>query len=200
MTDPVTYDVSTPEGLAHRTADTTDRRIPARFRAAVASDPSVLAWCEAFARGEVSASLLILGPTGVGKTYQAYGAIRHLAALGISVHWEATTAPDLYAELRPRDGHDPEAAFSRFVTAGLLMIDDIGAAKASEWTEEVNYRITSYRHDRLLPMILTSNLPAMAKPGRPSLAAALGERVMSRISGMCEYAVLTGPDRRRSQP
>jgi DNA replication protein DnaC len=199
MTEPAIYDVSTREGFLQRAAATTDHRIPVRFRDALATDPDVLAWCDAYA-SEPRRSLLILGPTGVGKTWQAFGALRVLAANGVPVRWEATTAPDLYARLRPRADADSEAEFRRFASAELLLIDDIGAAKASEWTEEVNYRLLNHRYNGALPVLLTSNLPAaLQRDGRPSLAAALGERVMSRITGMCDYVVLKGTDRRRSE-
>lgn len=194
MTDQ-TYDLTSREGFLQRTGETTDRRIPVRFREAATDDKDVLAWCEAF--GPDSPSLLIIGPTGSGKTHAAYAAIRVLAAQGIPVKWDALTAPDLYARLRPRDGIDTEGVFQGIASAELLMLDDLGAAKASEWTEEVNYRLVNFRYDRSLPMILTSNLPVIAAAGKPSLSAALGERVMSRLSGMCQYVTLRGPDRRR---
>lgn len=190
------YDLRTREGYLQRTAETTDRRIPAMFRDATTGNADVLAWCDAFAPG--CKSLLILGPTGVGKTHAAYAAIRALAARGVAVDWQALTAPDLYARLRPRDGVDSEGEFQAIANCDLLVIDDLGAAKASEWTEEVNYRLVNWRHDRGLPVIVTSNLPAVAPAGKPSLAVAVGERVMSRLAGMCQYVTLRGADRRRS--
>lgn len=190
------YDLTTREGFLQRVTETTDRRIPVKFRDAETDRPDVLAWCETF--GPSSPSLLILGPTGVGKTHTAYAALRVLAARGVPVRWQALTAPDLYARLRPRDGADTEGEFRQIADAELLMIDDLGAAKASEWTEEVNYRLVNHRHDRSLPMLMTSNLPAIAERGKPSLATALGERVMSRITGMSQYVILRGSDRRRA--
>jgi DNA replication protein DnaC len=189
------YDVTTREGFLQRTVETTDRRVPQRFRGGTArGNADLTAWCEAFAPG--CRSVLILGPTGVGKTYLAYGAIRDLAARGVSVKWLALTAPDMYARLRPRDGIDGEGEFQTIATAEMLLLDDLGAAKATEWTEEVNYRLVNYRYDRGLPMLITSNLPAVAADGRPSLKASLGERVMSRLTEMCQYVILRGPDRR----
>src|ERR1035441_8653931 len=164
------YDVTTREGFLQRTVETTDRRVPQRFRGGTArGNADLTAWCEAFAPG--CQSVLILGPTGVGKTYLAYGAIRDLAARGVSVKWLALTAPDMYARLRPRDGIDGEGEFQTIATAEMLLLDDLGAAKATEWTEEVNYRLVNYRYDRGLPMLITSNLPAVAADGRPSLKA-----------------------------
>ena len=190
-TQPAEYDVSTREGFLRRAIDVTDRRIPPRFRRAMADDPEVVAWCDGF--GDATRSLLIVGRTGVGKTYQSFGALRYLAAHGTSVDWEAATAPDLYARLRPREGVDTEAEFARFATAQLLVLDDLGAAKTSEWTEEVTYRLINHRYDAMSPCLITSNVPV------DELRTALGDRVASRLVEMCQRVHLRGSDRRRTQ-
>jgi DNA replication protein DnaC len=187
----VTYDVSTREGFLHRAVEVTDRRIPPRFKDAMASDPDVLAWCERFT--DKPGSLLIVGITGVGKTYQAFGALRWLAANGILVDWETASAPDLYARLRPREGVDTEAEFARFANCGLLVLDDLGAAKGSEWTEEVTYRLIGHRYDAMSPCLITSNVPTA------ELGKAVGDRVASRLTEMCQRVHLRGSDRRRTQ-
>lgn len=137
-------------------------------------------------------SLLLLGPTGVGKTHQAYGAVRQLAVSGVSVTWVATSSADLYAALRPRNGVDTETEFRRYAHARLLLVDDLGAAKSSEWTEEINFRLVNHRYENQLPTLMTSNvLPKQ-------LADRLGDRVASRLTEMCDRAVITGTDRRRT--
>lgn len=186
----MTYDLTTLEGIRQRDVEMTNRRIPARYRDALATHPDVAAWCENFGPG--CPSLLILGVTGSGKTWQAYGALRTLAATGIPVSWDAVTAPDLYARLRPRDGADPEGEMQRLMRAPLLMVDDLGAAKASEWTEEVNYRLISFRYNAMLPCLITSNVPVA------QMAERLGDRVASRLNEMCVRAPLRDKDRRRA--
>lgn len=188
---PAEYDVSTREGFLRRAAETTDRRIPPRYRHALASDPGVLAWCDTYPAN--TQSLLILGRTGVGKTYQAFGALRTLAQRGIAADWLATTAPDLYALLRPRDGADSETEFRRFADAALLVLDDLGAAKPSEWTEEITYRLIGHRYDAMTPCLITSNVPVA------DLRKVLGDRVASRLTEMCQRIVLRGNDRREPQ-
>ena len=195
------YDLTTREGFMRRTDEVTRRRIPERFRDAVATDPAVITWCDQLARAYTGGdplavtSLLITGPTGIGKTYQAYGAIRRIAASGVVIGWLASTVPDLYAALRPRPDTDGEAEFRRWAGVPLLLLDDLGAAKDSEWTEEILYRLVNYRSERLRPLIITSNLPRRNTPGRPSLQAVRSERVYSRLA---EYTPVTlkGRDRR----
>lgn len=136
-------------------------------------------------------SLLILGITGTGKTHQAYGAIRALAASGVQCSWLATTAADLYAALRPRPKVDAEQEFRRYADAKLLILDDLGAAKGTEWTEEINYRLINHRYEHKLPTLITSNvLPK-------DLREALGERVLSRLVEMAARVSMKGEDRRR---
>ncbi|MDI3402850.1 ATP-binding protein [Streptomyces cavernicola] len=178
-------------------------RIPARFRHAYAEHPDISAWVGEIARvgrpGPGGApgiaegpSLLIAGPTGTGKTYQAYGAVRALLAAGVRLRWQAVTAADLYANLRPRSGHDPERELYTLMRCPLLLLDDLGAAKASEWTEELTYRLINHRYEHLRPTLITTNLPIR------DLRSKLGDRVASRLAEMTDRVTLTGDDRRRS--
>ncbi|KJY17968.1 ATP-binding protein [Streptomyces sp. NRRL S-104] len=179
-----------------------DARIPPRYRQSLADHPQVAAWVDEVARAgrpgpsgtrgiAEGPSLLIVGPTGTGKTHQAYGAVRSLLAAGIRLRWEAVTAADLYARLRPRPGLDAERELHALARCPLLVLDDLGAAKGSEWTEELTYRLINYRYEYLRPTLLTTNLPI------PKLRTALGDRVASRLSEMTHRVILDGPDRRR---
>ncbi|MFI9201652.1 ATP-binding protein [Streptomyces sp. NPDC053048] len=179
------------------------KQIPRLYRDAVADHPRVAAWVHTIAgtaeAPNVSArrqvthgpSLLLVGRTGRGKTHAAYGAIRSLLGAGIDVRWHATTAADLYAEMRPRQGADPEWMLRRIIRIPVLLLDDLGAAKSSEWTEELTYRLINQRSIHQLPTLITSNLPTS------DLRAQIGDRVASRLTGMCEQVVFTGSDRRR---
>ncbi|MFG2224505.1 ATP-binding protein [Streptomyces sp. NPDC048644] len=179
-----------------------DARIPVRYRNALAEHPHVTAWVEEITRtgrpGPGGApgiahgpSLLIAGPTGTGKTHQAYGAVRSLLAAGVRLLWEATTAADLYASLRPRQGHDPERALWALGRCPLLILDDLGAAKTSEWTEELTYRLINRRYNDMLPTLVTTNLRIA------DLREAVGDRVASRLAEMTTRVILSGDDRRR---
>ncbi|MGY5054075.1 ATP-binding protein [Streptomyces sp. 900105755] len=181
-----------------------DARIPARYRRALADHPQITAWADQIARAgrpgpsgpgiAEGPSLLIAGPTGTGKTYQAYGAVRALLTRGVRLRWEATTSADLHARLRPRAGHDGERDLQTLARCPLLLLDDLGAAKTSEWTEELTYRLINHRYEHMLPTLITTNLPTA------ELRIALGDRVASRLAEMTERVILTGPDRRRTAP
>lgn len=172
-----------------------DLEFPPRYRTALADHPDVAAWVELFrADPSTAPSLLINGPTGTGKTHQAHGALRAAVTAGQRprIAWRAITAPDLYAALRPRQGVDTETEMQQWRNAGLLLLDDLGAAKSSEWTEEVTYRLIDHRYTHCLPSIFTTNVPTA------DLREHLGDRVASRLAEMCTRVTLTGADRRRA--
>ena len=75
-------------------------------------------------------------------------------------------------------------------------VDDLGSAKASEWVEEVTYRLINERYNACLPSVFTSNLPVRAD-GRDDLTGKLGERIASRLAQTTTVVPLVGPDRRR---
>lgn len=166
-------------------------RVPRRYTNAT-PDQTAHTWAKQVAANpDDTRSLLIVGPTGTGKTHYAYAVLRALAETGAGAIWTATTAADLYAALRPRAGRDSEAEFEKFTKAGVLFVDDLGAAKLTEWTEEVTYRLINHRYEQCLPGIYTSNVPPA------QLRDVLGERIASRLVEMCERVVLKGDDRRK---
>lgn len=170
-----------------------NNRVPRRY-ASVAPDTTARAWARSVATNPVDTrSLLVVGPTGTGKTHYAYGALRALADFGSGSAWLAYTAADLYAALRPRAGRDTEDEFERISDIAVLFVDDLAAAKLTEWTEEVTYRLINKRYEQCLPGIFTSNVPPA------QLRDALGERIASRLVEMCERVVLKGDDLRKGR-
>lgn len=202
------FDPHSPQNVARYTYLQVAGLVPFHYRDAVPSLPQVRAWIDGLIaaakeeqaeRGSPIASvthgpsLLLLGPTGVGKTHESYGTMRELAVSGVRCQWQVTTAADLYAALRPRHGVDSEAEFRRFRNASLLFVDDLGAErKPTEFTEEVNFRLINYRYEHHLPTVFTSNANATV------LRERLGDRVTSRLREMCQRIAMKGHDRRRA--
>ncbi|MEU7416745.1 ATP-binding protein [Streptomyces antibioticus] len=168
-----------------------ESKVPRRYISARPTDLAT-AWAHTVTTTpETTRSLLIIGPTGTGKTHYAYSVLRALAETGAALKWAAYTAADLYAQLRPRTGRDSEATFEQIVGADVLFVDDLAAAKLTEWTEEVTYRLINHRYEQCKPGIFTSNVPPA------QLRDALGERIASRLTEMCERVALKGDDRRK---
>jgi len=190
------------ETLEHA-AERVAKTVPVRYADATATVPEVAQWVRAVIEAAVEQcrggcvsvrtgpSLLVVGPTGTGKSHQAYGAIRALAVSGVRCVWRIAAAADIYASLRPRPNVDSEEVFDRLASAQLLVVDDLGAAKSSEWVEEINYRLINHRYEHQLPTLITTNvLPR-------DLGAGLGERVASRLVEMTSRVTIKGADRRR---
>ncbi len=192
---PATRQDDLAEFFRHRSQTACDQRFPARYREASLTHPEITAWANTYrANSRQAPWLLLLGPTGVGKTHHAYAALRAAVHQPAPVSWEALTAADLYANLRPRPNADTETDLTRYRTTGLLLIDDLGAAKPSEWTEEITYRILNTRYNQQLPVIATTNLSLN------DFKARLGDRITSRLAETCTRIVLAGTDRRRQPP
>ncbi|MFG3046304.1 ATP-binding protein [Streptomyces sp. NPDC048241] len=202
------FDPHSPQNIARYTYLRTAELVPFHYRTAVPELPELRAWIDTLVltareaqaeRGGPIASvvngpsLLLLGQTGVGKTYEVYGAMRELAITGVHAQWQATTSADLYAALRPRHGIDSEAEFRKYRDSPLLLVDDLGTErKPTEFTEEVNFRLINYRYERHMPTLITSNADA------GTLRERLGDRVTSRLREMCDRVAIKGNDRRRA--
>lgn len=169
-----------------------NRHVPLRF-ATAEPDETARNWAaRVVAAPHTTKSLLIVGPVGVGKTHRAFATLRAVADTGSTIRWQAYTAANLYAALRPRDDRRADSDYESIAHAPLLLIDDLGAAKLTEWAEEITYRLINDRYERCLPSILTTNVV----PGK--LGATVGDRVASRVAEMCDRITLKGDDRRKA--
>lgn len=181
--------------------------VPPRYRSAepAAFHPAITAWADQVAADPDEArSLLITGTTGTGKTHQAWAALRMIAeAAPARYEIIATTAADMYALLRPGGSDRGEKhELDRLARIPILLLDDLGSAKASEWVEETTYRLINERYNGQRPTIFTSNYPAVADRDEygmllgPGLDVILGDRIVSRLAEMTEVVDMVGADRR----
>lgn len=165
-----------------------DNAIPKRFREARLSDlddetaATLYEWAEA----EDDRNLILLGPVGTGKTHAAIAAARVRFDRGERIIFAPMV--EILEALRP--GGDGSTRTWR--TCRLLIIDDLGAEKPSEWTGEQLYSLVNRRWLERLPTIITSNLPA------DDLATNIDERVFSRLVDDALAVRLGGDDRRRA--
>ncbi len=180
-----------------------DNAFPRRYRDAHSEIADVLDWVKAYQHDPANApSLFLLGPTGTGKTWQGYAALRLAVTYPRPVRgvgyrcdaWKSSTHADLLASMRPNAKNDSEAVLAELRKLPLLLIDDLGVAKNSEWVEDVTYRLINGRYEQMMPSIFTSNLAV------EQLRDALGDRIASRLAETCTRVVLAGSDRRRAKP
>lgn len=174
--------------------------VPVRFRAPAELPGDVADWV---AKGGNAQGLYLAGQVGTGKTHTAWATVRAWCIATGTAPVDLggrggggrdvplvifTRLTDLLDDLRP--GDDTRQRVRDCQHARLLAIDDIGAEKPSEWTQERLYSVIDHRYANCLPLIVTSNLP----PSK--LGTQAGERVASRLAEMCAVVPMTGADRR----
>jgi DNA replication protein DnaC len=104
--------------------------------------------------------------------------------------------PDLL-DLLKRGFDDPEVAaegnavLESLKDCPLVLFDDIGAERPSQWQQERLLTLIGHRYDNELSTFFSSNLTI------PELTQQLGPRLKSRIEGMTVPLEYKGPDRRK---
>jgi DNA replication protein DnaC len=79
--------------------------------------------------------------------------------------------------------------------ADLLVLDDLGAEKTSEWVQETLGLVVNTRYNERRPTIFTTNLRNSGdRDDLLSMTVQLGERTRSRLLEMCHDVEMDGPD------
>lgn len=163
--------------------------MPTVFRRPGELHADAQAWVDALADGG-RANLALVGGTGSGKSWHAWHAAQAALEAGWDGRIEVVTADEFRARTAPGPGREHLAAIDWMRTADLLVLDDIGANRATDWWLESMYAVINHRSEWLLPTVLTSNVA--------NLRTVLEERLASRLVADVVTVVLSGPDRRRA--
>jgi DNA replication protein DnaC len=146
-----------------------------------------LSWLEG--RG----SFLISGPVGTGKTHLAIAAAR---ATGKQFLFFPVV--EVLDAMRP--GGDELITPARLAAVSVLVLDDLGAEKPTDWTADRLYSIINRRWLEYRPTIITTNLllGGTSSSNPAYLMGAVGERLYSRLADGSIGLRLSGADRRRA--
>jgi DNA replication protein DnaC len=122
--------------------------------------------------------LIFYGCTGCGKSHLAAAIANTVIQQEYSVRW--WTVPELYAEIRGTyHGNGSEAdILHECKNVSLLVLDDLGAEKPTEWTQQTVNTIINARIANKKPTVITTNLGIKEL----SQHGILDERTISRIS------------------
>lgn len=137
------------------------------------------------------AGLLFYGPVGTGKTFLAGCIANAVLAQGYRVRMTnfATIADELWSI------EDKAAYIDDLCKYSLLILDDLGVERKTEYMQEMVYKIVNARYIAGTPVIVTTNLT----PNELTQTADMGyARTYDRLLEKCLPIQVSGKSRRRA--
>ena len=185
-------------------------KIPERYKKVTSSD--IPKDVEKMLKKSLSENkgMYLFGNCGVGKTHISYAIYKHFldkkytqGKVGIEKNLDERTIsyhcdPEIRVYnwqkiiklLKDTIGKREDYVIDNFNPRGILVLDDAGAEKATDWTIENLYYLINDRYEKNLITIVTSNFSLK------ELAERIGDRIPSRIAEMCNVIKLSGKDKR----
>lgn len=152
----------------------------------VASD-----YCRTFSK-ENTKSIIIQGDTGTGKSFLAYSMARYIKDKGFTVLFidNVELLSIIKASFNKKNDTTEEDLMRLISEVDLLVLDDVGANKNTDWASEKLYEITNKRQGT--NTIYTTNLDLF----KEAPADIMLKRSYSRINNGAVLLKLDGEDRR----
>ena len=135
-------------------------------------------------------SLLIFGGYGTGKTHLAAAISNELIDRGIPVLF-GTFADHLEHIREEFDKTGKRQYLSLMKNTSMLVLDDVGKERLTDWAKEVLFNVINFRYEHKLPFILTTNY------NEQQLGNYIGGAVYSRMCEMCTAVTTSGKDYRK---
>ena len=167
---------------------------------------------EAYPVDTAGKGLLFTGSIGVGKTHLAVGVLRRLV--------QERGVKGLFCDYREllksiQNSYNPLVNTTELellkpvFAAEVLVLDDMGAQKPSDWAEDIFALILNNRYNEKQTTIITTNYPDLPAGGGAksdveraarelTLGDRIGNRMLSRLASMCVRVEMTGQDFRQT--
>ncbi|MBR4859337.1 MAG: ATP-binding protein [Clostridia bacterium] len=136
--------------------------------------------------------LILWGDKGRGKSFYAGCICNRLISKGIQAY--AITEPQIINDMFK--AVDKNEYINRLARYPLLLIDDFGAARATEYSREQIYTIVDERYKANLPTIFTTNLTPAQFDAPDSIAEG---RIYDRIKAMGQFIEIKGKNWRQDE-
>lgn len=162
---------------------------PAKFVGHGPINVEVAAWFKELLADQKPGNLILCGPVGTGKSWHLWRIVTELVLHHRGRgHLQAVTADEFKQAAAPPTDYD---RLNRFAETGLLLVDDIGSVRLSDWDLDNLFGVIDRRWANNRPSVINSNAL--------DLRALLGERIASRLADKVTLVELEGSDRRRDE-
>jgi len=165
--------------------------------------------------GSGEKGLMLMGPSGVGKTHLAVACLKELIRRGHQGLFcdYRELLKDIQASYNPGSESTELRILEPIRTAEVLVVDDLGASKPSAWVLDTIGLVLNARYNSRLTTLITTNYFDATKPEgkatktpqgealravrEDTLADRIGERMRSRLFEMCRTIEVHSTDFRR---
>ena len=158
--------------------------------------------------------LMLVGEIGTGKTHLAVAILKALITDrgAHALFYDcATLLDDLKNTYERKVDVTEREMLKPIFEADVLVLDELGAAKVTDWGSDTIARVINARYNDGRTTIVTTNLPNLPPIGiterdnfapmrRETLGDRIGERMRSRLQEMCVVVEMAGKDFRQSKP
>lgn len=149
----------------------------------------------------VDRGLLFTGTVGVGKTHLAVSILKGITEKGFScMFYEfGSLLKEIQSSYNSSTNTSEYSVLAPVFNADVLVLDELGAAKPTDWVLDTMMHIINTRYNDRKLTIFTTNYPDTRVNDREeTLEDRIGVRLRSRLYEMCRTVVIEGRDFRRN--
>lgn len=142
-----------------------------------------------------------MGACGVGKTHLSVAVLRELIekkSLSCLFYEFGPLLKEIQNSYNPVSHTSELAVLAPVIEAEVLVLDELGATKPSEWMRDTMTQVINARYnDRRLTVFTTNYTDTRRQPSEETLEDRIGARLRSRLFEMCRTVFVGGEDYRR---
>ncbi len=149
----------------------------------------------------VERGLLLMGTCGVGKTHLAVSILKALTERKFScLFYEfGSLLKQIQDSYNPNTQSSELKILSNIFDAEVLVLDEIGASKPTDWVRDTMAHIINTRYnDKKLTIFTTNFLDERKADKEETLEDRIGVRLRSRLYEMCKTIKIEGHDYRQN--